>query len=245
MISRVTASATNARPRLSVVVVDATVDSSSIVPTVDSYSVKPKVSASYVDPIATTTTVVPATEIAYINLVFTADIDLSGLFSFKVESITLQDGTSFAFTKSPTESFVVLDGVAHQFSKPVSDSISLMDFAVTVLIFLRELSDTQSISDATALSFERLFIEYVYAFDVATRFFEKSNADLMSVADLLSMVVTKRHDSLTTIYDAEQKTFQKIKTDSVVTLDSGFVLQQNYIDLTYFAEDYVGVGYAF
>jgi hypothetical protein len=323
MASKVSASVTSARPRLSVVLVDAIVTQESVLPSATVSAQKPAASASYVAPTVVAASVIPAADIAYISMVFSADIDVSGLFSYKIDSVSMQDGKSISFTKSPSESFVVLDGIAHVFEKSASDSVSLDDLAVATLIFIREFAETQDISDSTLFAFAKYaassvllsddadksmslsktesvalldlaaktvakyFVDSVNSGDTAylntQKFFNESQSIADSVvqdisklladdaipADALAFSITKSlsdgfgmndsaesTDGLTFSFsigvaniifasDAEQKDFAKIRTDSFSLLDSGLLTNQDYIDPTYFAEDYVGASYVF
>jgi hypothetical protein len=251
MASKVSASVTSARPRLSVVLVDPVVTQESVLPAATVSLQKPVASASYSAPAVVTTSVIPAAGIAYINMVFSADIDMSGLFSYKIDSVSMQDGRSFSFSKAPSESFIVVDGLAKTLSKPFDESVSFGDLIETTLIFLREFTETQDVSDSVLLSFAQALFETPSIVDAKAFSFEKYLSDGFAMNDSaeagdgIQFSFSTSIQNIVFTSDAEQKNFQKTRTDSVGTADSGFILQQDYIDLTYFAEDYVGVGYTF
>ena len=323
MASKVTASITTARPRLGVVIVDPVVESGSVVPVVTAQLTQPIVTTGYVSAVATTSYVIPAPNISYISMIFSADIDVSGLFSCKIDSVTLTDGKIISFAKSQSELFVVSDGIAKLLSRPVADSISLSDITTRTLIFLRSFADTQSISDASDILFAKVAAHSVLMSDAFASVFSKSASDSVVVAELSAKTVAKyladtfsisdstylatdklfadsqsladqvilgvdkllseslipadavafditksiadgfamndsadATDGLTFTFsisvsnvifvsDAEQKSFETARTDSVGAGDAGTLTNQNYIDPTYFAEDYVGASYTF
>ena len=248
---KVTASVTTARPRLSVALVDAIVEADRVIPIASAARVIPNATASYVQPSANATYVIPATDIAYISLVFVADIDVTGLFRYTAESVTLTDGTAISFTKSPSEIASTADAVYLAVEKLLADTISLADSINTTLVFLRDFSESQAIDDAIALSYQKLLAETPNITDSLAISFERTLSDGVGMNDSaeagdgITFSFATSIQNIVFTSDADQRNFQKTRTESVSTSDSGFVLQQDYIDLTYFAEDYVGVGYTF
>jgi hypothetical protein len=251
MASKVTASVTNARPRLSVTLVDAIVEADRAIPVASTARVIPNVSASYAAPSAVASYTIPAVDIAYINLILNADIDVSGLLKFVPESVTLTDGTVIAFTKTFADAASLVDVVSLAFEKLLADSISLSDSIETILIFLREFAEIQGVNDSVVLSFAQALSETLNITESTAISFEKFLSDGFAMNDSaeagdgITFSFSTSIQNIVFTSDAEQKSFQKTRTDSVNTADSGFILQQDYIDLTYFAEDYVGVGYTF
>lgn len=323
MTSKVSASVTSARPRLSITLVDAVVDRELISPHIDASVLSPSVSTLHVSPVASVSSVIPATEIAYISMTFTADIDISGLFRYCIDSVSMVDGRSISITKAPSEMFAVLDGVAYTFGKISTDSVSALDFAVITLVILRSFADSQGIDDSTTITFTKSAYNSLTASDSTNKSIELGKADIASVLELLVKTAEKyQADDLTIIdasyvwssknfsdissisdsiakdgvglavdyltpydilsfsisksiddgfamndsaeaidgllfsfsigiqnvvflSDADQKNFEKTKSDSLSTSDSGLLMMQDYIDLTYFSEDYVGTSYIF
>jgi hypothetical protein len=323
MASKVTASVTNARPRLSVTLVDAIVESDRVIPLAEVSRVAPNITTSYVSPLAVASYTIPAADIAYINLFLDAEIDVSGLFRYIAESVTLNDGSVIAFAKSQSDSFFIDDFIFSDVGKSLADTITLSDILVPTLVFLRDFADTQSISDSTVLAFAKQAASSVLMSEVLARSFDKNSSDAVLIAELASRSVAKyltdsvssgdatylnsqklfnetqsiadaavrdiakliadsvvpadaiafdisktladgfaindsaeAADGLTFTFsisvqniiftsDAEQKSFDKTRTDSVGIADSGLLSNQDYIDPTYFAEDYVGASYIF
>ena len=323
MASKVTASVTNARPRLSVTLVDAIVESDRVIPLADVSRVAPNITTSYVNPLAVASYTIPAADIAYINLFLDADIDVTGLFKYTAESVTLNDGSVIAFAKSQSDSFFIDDFIFSDVGKSLADTITLSDILVPTLVFLRDFADTQSISDSTVLAFAKQAASSVLASENLVKDYGKSLSDTVLIAELASLTVARfltesfsfadakflssqkiltevqsvadaavidisklltdsaipsdviafniskalsdgfamndsadATDGLTFSFsigvqnvifasDVVARSFQKPRTDSVGTADSGLLSNQNYIDPTYFAEDYVGASYTF
>lgn len=131
------------------------------------------------------------------------------------------------------------------------------------------LVDSVNTGDTTFLNPQKLFNETQPIADAAVRDISKILSDSTFSADVLAFNITKSlsdgfamndsadaTDGLTFSFsigvanvifvsDSAVRSLQKPIADSVSMSDSGFLLQQDYCDLTYFAEDYVGVGFVF
>ena len=129
--------------------------------------------------------------------------------------------------------------------------MSLLDSLLATLIFLRDFSETQNAEDFFALSFSRSISEYVYSNDATQFSLAKTLTDGFAMNDSseatdgITFSFAHGVENVVTSSDSSFRSFAKTKTDSVSIGDSGVLVQQDYIDLTYFAEDYVGVGYFF
>lgn len=242
MSSKVTASVTDTRLRLSVVLVDAVTNQESVLPT-----------ASYIAPIAATISVIPAANISYISIVFSADIDVSGLFSYKIDSVALTDGKAITMTKAPSESFVIIDGFVYALNKSISDSASLFDLVTKTCIFIRNFAEVQSVADSSVKNIAKLLSDNAIPADAVAFGITKTKQlvdgfamnDSAESSDGLTFSFSISVSNVIFTSDGSQRSFVKTRTESVGTADAGFILQQDYVDLTYFSEDYVGVGYTF
>lgn len=148
MTGKVSASVQNAKPRLSVTLVDAVVESDRVLAKADISKITPVITRSQVIPTAAVAYTIPAADIAYINLFLDVLIDTSGLYRYTTESVVLTDGSVISFTKSPTESVSLADTFFREMSLGKSDSVSLADTLQALLIFVREFEETISLSDS-------------------------------------------------------------------------------------------------
>jgi hypothetical protein len=84
--------------------------------------------------------------------------------------------------------------------------------------------------------------------DTKTIAFGKALADAVALADAITTKgVGKSLADAVTMTDAFARTVQSQRTfaDAVVMSDSGLLLNQSYVDPSYFAEDYVGTSRTF
>jgi hypothetical protein len=136
-------------------------------------------------------------------------------------------------------------------SKPLADSYDVSD--LSFIGFLANKSDNVSTVDNklfdlskllsdTALTDDRFSIE-----DELQQAIGKSLADGFSVSDSQQIVVSFSRSFAETEYaiDYQEISFLKGNSDSAGTSDSGALFMTDYADITYFAEDYVGVSRTF
>ncbi len=262
---------------------------------------------------------IPVSEVSYILLTSSAQVDDSGRYRLTLDSVVTTDGTSYSFEKSLQDSFgVETDSVYKESDLGKSDSFSLTDSLIRTLVFVREFADAQGLSDASAFSIAKQVTDLVtlpdalqssvdknladaqLVIDLARRSVSKTlvdaiaSADAQSItlianrADLFALADTAIHEVTKGLSDqftsAEQLVFSvskllsdgfamndgadvadgivfiatksvanvafaedsaallvtQARADSVSFSDSGLIVQQDYCDLTYFAEDYVG-----
>jgi len=245
MSGKVSASVQNAKPRLSVTLVDAVVESERVLAKADISKITPVITRSQVIPTAAVAYTIPAAEIAYISLFLDVEIDNTGLYKYIPESVVLVDGNVISFTKSPTETISLEDSQIRDTSLGKSETVSLSDFLSTLLIFVRLFEETISLSDAARRSFNKNNADSVATSETLAFTFQKYLADSFALNDLsdvngttisFSDFTNNVVSSSDLILLLSSKTIQ----DSVTSSDSGYLFSQSYCDLTYFAEDYVG-----
>jgi len=245
MVGKVTASTQNAKPRLSITLVDAVVESERVLAKADVSKITPIVTRSQVIPSAAVTYTIPAAEIAYINLFLDVSIDNSGLYRYTTESVVLTDGKVISFTKSPTESISLVDAFFRNTSLAKTDSVSLSDVLESLLLFVRLFNEPISLSDASTRSTNKVNSDSVATSDTKTFALTKYLADSFSLNDLsdvngATISFADFTNNVISASDARFLTSSKLSQDSVSLSDSGYLFSQRYCDLTYFAEDYVG-----
>ena len=171
----------------------------------------------------------------------------------KTETISVADSNALAFTLGTvTESLATNDSPALNFQKPVAETVSFSDSALVMLIFIRDFFDTLTLSDTSSLSFAPATkVETVtsgdssyYAFD---QFLTEAFAmnDLADVGDGISFEFIDFTANVVTITEAAVISTASSATDSFSLSDAGVGSIQDYCDITYFAEDYVGIQFTF
>jgi len=245
MTGKVSASVQNAKPRLSVTLVDAVVESDRVLAKADTSRVIPVITKSQIVPTAAVTYTIPAAEIAYINLFLDVLVDTSGLYRYTTESVVLTDGSVISFAKSPTESVSLADTFFRETSLGKSDSVSLADVLESLLVFVRFFQDTTSLSDVIAKSFDINKSENVATSETIAFTFSKYLSDSFALNDLSDVNGTTISfadftNNVVSSSDLVLLLSSKSVQDTVSLSDSGYLFSQSYCDLTYFAEDYVG-----
>lgn len=245
MSGKVSASVQNAKPRLSVTLVDAVVDSERVLAKADISKITPVITRSQVIPTAAVAYTIPAAEIAYISLFLDVEIDNTGLFRYIPESVVLVDGNVISFSKSPTDSVSFTDSQIRETSLGKADSVTILDVLQSLLIFVRLFEETISLSDSSTRSVDKAASDSIATTETLAFTFEKYLSDAFALNDLsdvngttisFSDFTNNVVSSSDLILLLSSKTIQ----DSVTSSDSGYLFSQSYCDLTYFAEDYVG-----
>ena len=168
----------------------------------------------------------------------------------------------FDIAKLLQDSAVTSDLAAKHVTKPRADTFALNDVAAKLVAKI--FADAYGFTDASRYSFTKAASDTVTAPDVLERSFFKPFADtsplqdakLFSLAKLLADGVamndgfdagdgavytfSKGVSNVTMVSDATSSHPSKVTSDTVTTADAGSLINQDYCDITYFAEDYVG-----
>lgn len=171
----------------------------------------------------------------------------------KTETVSATDTNALAFTfGTVTEDLAASDSSATSFSKPVSETISFSDTTLVTLIFLRDFFDTLTSVDTPALSFvPDTKVETVTSGDSSSYAFNQflteafAMNDLADVGDGISFEFIDFTANVVTITEAAAISTDTSATDSFSLADAGVGSIQDYCDITYFAEDYVGIQFTF
>jgi len=133
----------------------------------------------------------------------------------------LSDAAAISTAKPLADAATVADAPAKSVAKAFADNSNLTDVTVK--------SAGKSLSDAGALT------------DAAAHWYAKALADAGAVTDQESFLLSRSVSDAAGITDAPTKSASKTTTDSAALADSGSIRMQSYCDITYFADDYVGV----
>lgn len=232
-----TSTVTSVKLRAGVVVVSPVVSESVQYPVAD---VSAKVAA------ASVTHVYPVSNISYILLASAAYLDTTGLFNFNADSFVVVDTTALGVSKTAdADSFYLEDATARSTTKAASDSVAMSDSLVTVLIFIRDLTETISLADDLAKSFTPARTETVSTTDTKTLAVSSTKADSLSITDLQAIAYSTAYSDTISPADAATILASKRFSETTAVSDSGIVVVQDYCDITYFAADYVGIAQSF
>lgn len=167
------------------------------------------------------------------------------------DTISETDAKTMAITKQLTDITDLLEQISLGASKSFADSTAFSDLVVVATAFNRTFADTTSFSDAAARDVSKLLADSLTSADTATAAVTKLIADSLSMVDSVVgiNVVDAENDALAIddlgVDDDPAIDIFKNLSDAASTTDAGLLIMQNYCDITYFAEDYVGLSRAF
>jgi hypothetical protein len=166
-----------------------------------------------------------------------------------------------SWVRTPTDEAAVTDASTTNFGKGVTDTPAATDAAT--LSVAKVLADAYAITDAAAKATAKSFSDAAAATDAAVKSAHKGLSDVGALTDAAYNNMAKAladsagvaEDKLFSLSrpltdsgaatDSVGKGIAPAKTDSASLTDAGAVRMQGYCDITYFAEDYVGVLFTF
>jgi hypothetical protein len=136
--------------------------------------------------------------------------------------------------------------------KVLSDNFGMSDSIFVEKVYIREFDEYLTITDDLAFSFngldslENLVVNDSQLFAYAKVFSDGvAMNDAFGAGDGVAYTFATSIANIASVSEALAKSSQTTKSETLVASDSGIIVQQDYVDLTYFAEDYVGVSYTF
>lgn len=141
------------------------------------------------------------------------------------------------------------DSVAYAINKSLQETTTFSDFITTTLIFIRTFSDTLNSSDDPDVLPQLAKVETLVSLDVETLSVDKNLSETLNLLDNMDgdieYVFVKLVSELLVASDAQAVDFASNKSDNAVLSSSGILSMQDYCDITYFLEDYVGTSRTF
>jgi len=195
---------------------------------------------------------------------FVTDVFFKSLTYYRTFADTneLSDDQTFEVVKVLAEVLPIVEQKAFALDKPLADTFALIDLAAKLLA--RTLSDAYAVSDASHLLVGKAAADSVSPLSVAVRSVGSALVDTFEPQDILTAAVakyltdgvamndgfdlndgstyafTKGISNVTMVADAAIRAANKAAADTVAMTDSGYILSQDYVELGYFLEDYVG-----
>ena len=210
-----------------------------------------RASITFVDITTSVTHVVPVVQVDHVLMTVAASMDTSGRYRYIQDLTVVADAAALLVSKpfadivaAPTDTQVF--GVG----KGLSDSAVMTDSVVAVLVFLRDFAETLTVPDAKALLVSPAYVESVAPTDTIALDHSKAFADGFAMNDMADAggpvwSFSDTTANIITMSDSSLLSHGKGVSDSVSAADSGVLSMQDYCDLTYFAEDYVGLSRTF
>lgn len=136
------------------------------------------------------------------------------------------------------------DFVVRTFYKSLADSVTLTEAVSVFKAFIRDFSDTLSTPDRVYLQPEQPKTDSASATDATSLTGIKNVSDSIFLLDNMDgdieYVFIKLVSELLIASDTSNIAFTAEKVDNLSTVSSGILTIQDYCDITYFLEDYVG-----
>lgn len=208
--------------------------------------IKLQIDAAYVKLQALTTYQHLAIEVQYVLLKVTAITGKFVEYIYVDDTITETDATTLAITKQLTDIAELAEQISLGTGKSFADSQAMSDLIALVVNFDRVFSDTTSFSDAATRSVDKVLADSVTETDAATRAVTKLIADSLAMVDsVVGITFSDGEDDALAIDDLgigddPEWNLGKNLADTASTTDAGLLIMQDYCDITYFLEDYVG-----
>jgi len=155
-------------------------------------------------------------------------------------------------SKPLADDFGLTDDETVSALKGLPDSVAMQDTIATLLLFIRSFSDSVTVPDLRATLFTPATkIEQITVADTDNIDYQKNIADGFAMNDGSEAVdgsqysFSKGISNVAFVGDVRSLIFATSRVESVAVADSGVLTIQDYCDLSYFAEDYVGVSQSF
>ncbi len=148
-------------------------------------------------------------------------------------------------TSSPLDTITAV-----AFQKYVADTFGFLDSLVATKVYQRSFSDGFSLPDDSYKSVvPGQKLDTAAVLDVLYRGVDKTITDSFSLVDNMDgnieYLFFKTVNDLVAQADAQAVDFAPNKSDNAILSSSGSLLMQDYCDITYFLEDYVGASRTF
>jgi hypothetical protein len=192
-------------------------------------------------------------EVSYLQPTFTVsyiDVNICAAVTFPdilgVEVITPTEAVSLQTIKNLADVLdVPVDAVTYAVGKAITESITLADAVQVFKVYIRNFTDVLNAPDAAVLDFQptaKQDLATVSDFDALV--VDKSLSESIGLQDMMDgnieYLLVKALSEALSMSDTQTVVFGANKSDNAVLSSSGSLIMQDYCDITYFLEDYVG-----
>ncbi len=136
------------------------------------------------------------------------------------------DSQTYFIGKLPSDVVLIAEQTAFEITTEVSDSISVTEALVTDAA---SSALTKAVSDGSTLA------------DSHAAAFNKALQESLDFTDSLELTGLKGYADSGLLSDSSVSSVESVQLDNASLTDSGSIINQGYCDITYFADDYVGV----
>lgn len=222
-----------------------------IVPTILIASVsyvQPVFEASYTEPVVSNTSYVqPVFSANYLQIQVAAEVTMPDVLA--VDVVTPVDLVTLSTEKSTFDIAITSDKLLKNLQKPLTDEYTLADSFSKSVIFNRIFAEFLSSADAAVFISMLAKADSMSVADAKVLNFSKNLADVSSIVDMMDGNIEynlfKVLAEFSTLSEAQIIDFTTQKADNITTTSNGVLAMQDYCDITYFLEDYVGISRTF
>jgi hypothetical protein len=200
---------------------------------------------------ATASYALPAARVAYIDLALGAVLDTTGRFKFIPDTVVLSDSAALAVLKPLPDEVGLTDDDTTTALKNLSHTVTMADSILSSLEFIRSFANSVTPSDFRATMFTAVKADLVAVTDADTANYQKNLADGVAMNDGSEVVdgavysFAKGVSNIVFASDSRSLSFTTSRVELVAAADVGIVSIQDYCDVSYFAQDYVGLSQSF
>lgn len=214
-------------------------------------------SVSYLEPIVDVSYVEADAQVSYVEASYQASwVDVSVVAEVTFPDVLAVDivNPSDAVYKTTLKQFADNFGISGEtltraVQKVFADAVTTEDVVTKLLVYQRTFADTFAALDALSHGIDKPLNDLVTEIDVLSKATTKQFSDTVGMIDNMDTdiqyTIIKTISEL--VYTADARIIEAVlaKADSVSTSSSGLLMMQDYCDITYFAEDYVGTSRTF
>jgi len=192
-------------------------------------------------------------EVSYVQPTFSVsylDVNICAAVTFPdilgVEVITPTDGISLTSIKNLADALdAPVDVVTYAVGKAIAESVTLVEAVQVFKVYIRNFTDVLNAPDATVLTIQpSTKQDLAVVSDADTLAVSKNLSESIGLQDMMDgniqYLLIKVLNEALTVSDTQTVVFAANKSDNAVLSSSGSLLMQDYCDITYFLEDYVG-----
>ena len=180
------------------------------------------------------------------------DIAANSVDLVKPEALTASDTSALSFAFGTVqESLVTFDTTVLNPQLGLTDSAALSDSVVVMLIFLRSFSEATTLTDTPVLLVLPAYSDSIGVSESSTLGYNQylSDAfamnDMADIGDGIAFQFDDYTNNVVSTSDGQVLLVSPAYSDTISLSDTGVGSMQNYSDITYFAEDYVGSRFTF
>ena len=156
-----------------------------------------------------------------------------------VDAVGATDSTVSRFSKPLDDAPAVSDAASFNLARSLADAFGTSDAAR--LTASKPLADAFALTDATVKTAGKAIGDAASTTDAATAQVAKAAADAASITEQARFALARTLADASAAADSAVKSANKALADAAGASDFGTIRMQGYCDITYFAEDYVGI----